>query len=76
MPRPHVISMSQERLAKQVLLATPTGKRPRGQPKTMWCDYISDLAWSRPGAESAELLEIAENLEAFGDLLRNLGLLQ
>ena len=24
---------------------TPTGKRPRGRPRTRWRDYISSLAW-------------------------------
>jgi len=40
----HVSRMPQERLARQVLLATPTEKRPRGRPRTRWCDYISNLA--------------------------------
>jgi len=30
-----------------------------------WSDYISDLAWSRPGVESAELSEIAVDREVF-----------
>jgi len=30
--------MSLERLAMQVLLATPTGKRPRGSLRTRWND--------------------------------------
>jgi len=52
--------MSQERLARQVLLATPTGKRPRGRPRTRWSDCISDLAWPRLGAEPAELPEVVD----------------
>ena len=40
---------------KQVLLARPTGKRSNGRPRRRWSDYISDLAWSRLGAETAEL---------------------
>jgi len=36
----------------EVLLATPTGKWPRGRPRTRWNDYISDLAWSRLGGAS------------------------
>jgi len=51
----HVSRMLQERLARQVLLATPTGKRPRGRPKTRWPDYIPDLAWSRHGVEPGKL---------------------
>jgi len=51
--------MPSERLVKQVLLAKPTGKRPRCRPRTSWIDYIFDLAWSRVGVEPAELSEIA-----------------
>jgi len=43
--------MSQERLTRQALLATPTGKRPRIRQRTRWSDYISDLAWSCLDAE-------------------------
>ena len=39
----HVTRMTQEKLARLVLLATPTGKRPRGQPRARWRKYISDL---------------------------------
>ena len=39
----HVSWMSQERLARQFLLTTPTGKLPRGRLSTRWSDYISDL---------------------------------
>jgi len=31
----------------------------------MWCDYISDPAWSRLGVEPAELSEIAVDREVF-----------
>jgi len=55
----HVSRTSQERLTRQVLLATPTGKRPRGRPTTRWSDYISDLSWSRFVVEPAELCENA-----------------
>jgi len=61
----HVSRMSHETLARQVLLATPIGKRPRGRPRTRWPDCISGLAWSRLGVEPAELSEIAENREVF-----------
>jgi len=39
--------MLHERLARQVLLAKPTGKRPKVRPRTRWSDDICDLAWSR-----------------------------
>jgi len=57
--------MSQERLVRQVFLATPMGKWPRGRPTARRRDYITDLAWSRPGVEPAELPEIAENARYF-----------
>jgi len=57
--------MPQERLSKQILLATPTGKRPRGRPRIMWREYISNFSWSRLGVEPAEQSEIAENTEVF-----------
>jgi len=53
--------MSQKRLARQVLLATPTPKekRPRKRLRIRWNDHISDLAWSRPGVEPADFFESA-----------------
>ena len=55
----HVSRMPHKRLARQVLLAKPTGKRPSGCPRPRWSDCISDLAWPRLGLEPAELSEIA-----------------
>ena len=52
--------MSHERRARQVLLAKPTGKRPRGRPRTRWSNYISDLARARLGVDRAELPEISD----------------
>jgi len=54
---------------RQVLLAKPTGKRPRCRPRTSWINYISDLAWSRLGVEQAELSEIAVDREVVQVLL-------
>jgi len=54
------------------LQSIPTGKQPRGRPRTRWRDYISDLAWSRLGVEPAELPEIAVDREVFRVLLRML----
>ena len=65
----HVCRMPQERLARQVLQAIPTGKRPRGRPKTRWCHHISDLAWSCRDAGPAELPEIAVDREVSRVLL-------
>jgi len=55
-------------LATQGLLPTPTGKRPRGRPRTRWRDYISDL----PGpclVDPGELSEISLGREVFRVLL-------
>jgi len=45
--------MTHERLAMQILLATPTGI---GRLSTRWTDYNSDFARSRHGVETAEPL--------------------
>ena len=59
-------TISQKILARQILLAAPTAKRPRSRPRTGLRDYISHLAWSHLGVESTELSDIAENHEVFG----------
>jgi len=51
------------------LQSTPTGKRPRGRPRTRWRDHISILAWSRLAVEPAELSDIAVDCEVFRVLL-------
>jgi len=56
---------AQERSARQVLLATPTGKRPGRHPRTRWSDYISDLARPRFGVELVELSEVAVDRDVF-----------
>jgi len=61
----HVSRMAQDKLPRQVLLASATRKRTRGRPWTRWSDYISDLAWYRLGVEPAELFEIAVDREVF-----------
>jgi len=51
----NVTKMFQERLTRQLLLVTPTRKRPRGRPRTMWRGYIFDLPWSCLAVKPAEL---------------------
>jgi len=70
----HLSKMPRESLARQVLLAIPTGKGPIGRPRTRWSEYISDLAWTRLGTEPAEISEIAVDCEASRVLLRLLAL--
>uniref|UniRef100_A0A3Q4AJ45 Uncharacterized protein n=1 Tax=Mola mola TaxID=94237 RepID=A0A3Q4AJ45_MOLML len=54
-------------LPGEVFRACPSGRRPRGRPKTRWRDYISRLAWERLGVPPDELVEVAgeRNLERF-----------
>jgi len=40
----HVTRMSQERLARQAVLGTPTGNRLKGRLKARWHDYTSSSA--------------------------------
>ena len=40
---------------KSFCMATPTGKWPRGRPRTKLFDYISDFAWPRLDVEPVEL---------------------
>jgi len=57
--------MSHERLARQVLLAKPTGKWPRGLPRPRWSEGISNIVWPHLGVEPIELSEIAVDREVF-----------
>ena len=43
----HVTRMSDEQTAKQLMDALPSDKRPKGQPRTRWRNYVEDLAWLR-----------------------------
>jgi len=58
-----VFRMSQEELARQVLLTTPTGLQPTGQQRTRRSDNISDLAWSSLDVKLEELSDIYVDLE-------------
>jgi len=42
-------------MASPTTVATTTGKRPRGRPRTRWRDYIYGIAWSRPSSEPTKL---------------------
>ena len=61
------IENAQRKADEEALLAKPTGKRPRCPPR--WRNCISDLAWSRLGAEQAELSQIAVDRDVFQILL-------
>ncbi|KAK3571508.1 hypothetical protein QTP86_012854 [Hemibagrus guttatus] len=51
------------RLSGEVFRACPTGKRPRGRPRTRWKDYVFRLAWERLGVPPEELEEVARERE-------------
>ena len=49
----------------ELMDAVPSGKRPRGQPRTRWRNYVEDLAWSRLGIPPAKLPLVAEDRDAW-----------
>ena len=61
----HVTRISHEHTAKQLMNALPSGKRPRGQPRTQWRNYVKDLAWSRLGIPPAKLPLVAGDQDAW-----------
>ena len=55
----YVTRMFYEQTAKQPMDALPSGKRPKGRPKTRWRNYVEDLIWSRLGIPPAKLPLVA-----------------
>ncbi|KAK3556749.1 hypothetical protein QTP70_016703 [Hemibagrus guttatus] len=70
----HLFRMPPGRLPGEVFRACPTGKRPRGRPRTRWRDYVFRLAWERLGVPPEELEEVAREREVWASLLRLLPL--
>ncbi|KAK3510372.1 hypothetical protein QTP70_005671 [Hemibagrus guttatus] len=66
----HLFRMPLRRLPGEVFRACPTGKRPRGRPRTCWRDYVSRLAWERLGVPPEELEEVSGEREVWASLLR------
>ncbi|KAK3551381.1 hypothetical protein QTP70_016644 [Hemibagrus guttatus] len=66
----HLFRMPPGRLPGEVFWACPTGKRPRGRPRTRWRDYVFRLAWERLGVPPEELEEVAREKEVWASLLR------
>ena len=66
----HVSRMSHNDRRSIFLLATPTGKWPRGRPRTKWSDYISDLARSCLVVEGTKLtvVQCFNNIPCFSPL--------
>ncbi|KAK3539176.1 hypothetical protein QTP86_028667, partial [Hemibagrus guttatus] len=66
----HLFRMPPGCLPGEVFRACPTGKRPRGRPRTRWRDYVFRLAWERLGVPPEELEEVAREREVWASLLR------
>ncbi|KAK3515128.1 hypothetical protein QTP70_007237 [Hemibagrus guttatus] len=66
----HLFRMPPGRLLGEVFQACPTGKRPRGRPRTRWRDYVSRLAWKRLGVPPEELEDVSGEREVWASLLR------
>jgi len=62
------------RLPGEVFRARPTGRRPRGRPRTRWKDYVSRLAWGRLGVPTEELEEVAGDRDVWVSLLKLLAI--
>ncbi|KAK3506381.1 hypothetical protein QTP70_003644, partial [Hemibagrus guttatus] len=59
----HLFWMPPGRLPGEVFRACPTGKRPRGRPRTHWRDYVFRLAWEHLGVPPEELKEVSGERE-------------
>ena len=70
----HLMRMPLGHLPGEVFLARPTGRRPRGRPRTRWRDYISSLAWECLWIPQAELANVVGKREVLGSLLKLLPL--
>ena len=66
----HLVRMPPGRLPGEVFRARPTGRRPRGRPRTRWRDYVSRLAWERLGVPPEELEEVAGDRDVLVSLLK------
>ncbi|GAA6083977.1 receptor-type tyrosine-protein phosphatase F-like, partial [Tachysurus ichikawai] len=65
----HLFRMPPGCLPGEVFRAYPTGRRPRGRPRTRWRDYVSRLAWERLGIPPEELEEVSGEKEVWASLL-------
>ena len=66
----HLFRMPPGRLPGEVFRARPTGRRPRGRPRTRWRDYVSRLAWERLGVPPDALEEVCVDREVWAALLK------
>ncbi|KAI3377231.1 hypothetical protein L3Q82_009143 [Scortum barcoo] len=56
------------RLPREVFQACPTGRRPRGRPRTRWRDYVSRTGLGTPRDPPEELEEVSGVREVSGHL--------
>ena len=68
----HLYTCTPGHLPREVFLACPTGRRPRGRPRTCWSDYVIQLAWEYLGILPEELEEVSREREVWVSLLRQL----
>ena len=61
----HASRMPQESLPKQALLAKANERRPVGQPRTRWTNYIEDLGWKCLGFHPSEMMDVIEDREVW-----------
>ena len=66
--------MSHKQTAKQLMNALTSVKRPRGQPRTYWQNYVKDLAWSHLRILPAKLPLVAGDWDAWRSQLELLPL--
>jgi len=65
----HLIRTPPERLSLEVYEVRPTGRRPRGRPRTRWRDYISLLAYEHLRILQKELENVAGERKVWVSLL-------
>nr|XP_054599772.1 uncharacterized protein LOC129164266 [Nothobranchius furzeri] len=66
----HLVRMPPGRLPGEVFRAGPTGRRPKGRPRTRWRDYAFHLARERLGIPPEELAQVAGEREVWASRLR------
>uniref|UniRef100_A0A8C6LTA7 Reverse transcriptase domain-containing protein n=1 Tax=Nothobranchius furzeri TaxID=105023 RepID=A0A8C6LTA7_NOTFU len=66
----HLVRMPPGCLPGEVFWARPTGRRPKGRPRTCWRDYVSHLARERLGIPLEELAQVAGEREVWASHLR------
>uniref|UniRef100_A0A8C6KHS8 Reverse transcriptase domain-containing protein n=1 Tax=Nothobranchius furzeri TaxID=105023 RepID=A0A8C6KHS8_NOTFU len=66
----HLVKMPPGRLPGEVFRARPTGRRPKGRPRTRRRDYVSHLAREHLEISPEELAQVAGEREVWASRLR------